>query len=128
MDVQLAEFAAESQVLLLGVRCWSRKKMTEFSASARWISSSVRLPSGLDRSTPPISAPMIGVSLSSVMVSYGAAVLGAMAVARAVVAAHRVGHGVPSRKAAIAGSAASAARCSAVGSCGLSRTWLTMQS
>src|SRR5580700_409009 len=52
------------------LRCWSRKKMTEFSASARCNSSICRLPNGWARSIPPISAPMIGVSLSRLMVSY----------------------------------------------------------
>src|SRR5213076_1311858 len=51
-------------------RCWSRKKMTKFSANARWISSIWRL-LGARRSTPPISPPMIGVSLSTVIDSYG---------------------------------------------------------
>src|SRR5580700_1900174 len=53
--------------------------------------------------------------------------LGGMFVPRTIVAAHRIHHGFPSRKAAIFGSAVSAARCSAVGSWGLSRSWLTMQ-
>src|ERR1700722_17820174 len=46
--------------------------MTQFSASARWISSIWRLYNGLARSAPAISAPMIGVYLSTLMVSYGA--------------------------------------------------------
>ena len=37
--------------------------------SARWISSSWRSESGRDRSTRPISAPITGVSLSTVTVS-----------------------------------------------------------
>src|SRR3954471_17231671 len=51
-------------------RCWSRKKITRFSARARWISSICRL-LGVRRSTSPISAPMIGVSLSTVIDSKG---------------------------------------------------------
>src|ERR1700731_8061 len=51
-------------------RCWSRKKMTRFSASARWISSICRL-LGARRSTPPISLPIIGGSLPKVIDSYG---------------------------------------------------------
>src|SRR5712671_6368984 len=50
--------------------CWSRKKMTRFSARARWISSICRL-LGARKSMPPISPPMIGVSLSTVIDSYG---------------------------------------------------------
>ena len=47
------------------------KKITRFSASARWISSIVRFEREPARSTPEISAPMIGVSLSTPMVSKG---------------------------------------------------------
>ena len=74
MDVQFAELAAEGEMLLPGVMCWSRKKITRFSASARWISSIWRLEresseTSLPISTPEISAPMIGVSFSTPMVS-----------------------------------------------------------
>src|ERR1051326_853553 len=47
------------------VRRWSRKKMTWFSVSASWISLNVRSSSGLPRSTPCTSAPMMGVSFST---------------------------------------------------------------
>jgi len=68
MNMQIAELAPEREMLLWG-DVLIAKKMTRFSASARWISSMVRFESGLARSTPDITAPMIGVSFSTSMVS-----------------------------------------------------------
>ncbi len=72
MDVQVAEQPAEGQVLV-GRDMLVAEEDDASSRPARDASSSCwRLDSGWLRSMPPISAPMIGVSLSTVMVSYGA--------------------------------------------------------
>ena len=52
---------------------WSRKKTTRWRSRASWISWNVWLPSGRERSTPLISAPITGLSGSTLIVSYSMA-------------------------------------------------------
>src|SRR5437764_4366821 len=56
------------------VSVWSRKNTTRFSISASCTSWNCWLPSGRDRSTPPISAPICGVSFLTSIVWYSIAV------------------------------------------------------
>src|SRR4051794_23144473 len=56
------------------VSVWSRKKITRFSISASCTSWNCWLPSGCDRSTPEISAPICGVSFLTSIVWYTIAV------------------------------------------------------